>query len=928
MKILQSLWRSALVAVAVQVGVQADTCCPKRVSPGGHDTGELLFPLEFAATRETLTEIVDEDPSSMVKEFWRELAHHSLDPSIGPVDASTTLVEFIDYGCPYSRDAASHVMDFAQANPHVRIVFKPLHAQGPSSLVAAIASLAAAHNSEWASFHAALMGSAPNLTVEEAIEAAARAASLDVDELHQDMRRPVFIRGVENSQQLARTLGVAATPHYILRHESGLVVQTNSIGDKKITTVLTLDQIVRESANDEGSDVVRFSETEVRQLVRFAEQGDPTAQFTLGHMYENGRSVQEDVSEAVRWYRLAADRGVALAQLHLWSMYLDGIGVARDHVEATRWLRLAADQGVAVAQISLADMYLEGLGVGKDDTEAVRWLRRAADSTDSGAGLSFEFLGDLVGAASQFALSTIWNEGNAAARTEAQFLLGLMHMEGRGVPPVDAEAMRWFRLAADRAHAGAQNILGLMYLEGRGVAQNHTEAVRWYRLAAEQGHADGQVNLGGMYDRGWGVAQNDSEAVRWYRLAAGQGDAGGQTNLGYMYAHGRGVAKDDAEAVRWYRLAAEQGNSVAQHALGIAYAEGQGVVRDDTQAVRWYHRAAEQGHAYAQFSLGAMYDEGRGAEPNHAEAVRWYRLAAGQGDADAQTNLGYMYAKGRGVAQDDAEAVRWYRLAAEQGDAEAQTNLGYMYAEGRGVAQDDTEAVRWYGLAAGQGDADAQINLGYMYTEGRGVAQDDAEAVRWYRLAAEQGAAYAWTNLAYMYANGRGVVQDVTRAVTSILRALEIDPSDSNLHLQAGDILQKLDRPSDALEYYQEALALSPNDPWTYNHVAWELATGKEGTRNGTEAVRIAEHALRLENNAAIVDTYAAALVEAGRLREAMRAYELALSKDSDLLITYKNALNAQGYQVVMGNDVYDVTTRAALRACVLDGCQLLDAEP
>ena len=171
-------------------------------------------------------------------------------------------------------------------------------------------------------------------------------------------------------------------------------------------------------------------------------------------------------------------------------------------------------------------------------------------------------------------------------------------------------------------------------------------------------------------------------------------------------------------------------------------------------------------------------------------------------------------------------------------------------------------------------------------------------------------------------------MQDVTRATTSIVRALEADPSDSNLYLQAGYILQELDRPSEALEHFQKALALSPTDPWTYNAVAWELATGTEGVRNGTEAVRLAEHALRLENDAAIVDTYAAALVEAGRLGEAVGTYQRALSLDSGLLTTYRHSLTAQGYQVGMGSDVYDVTTRAALSACVLNGCQLVDAEP
>ena len=38
-----------------------------------------------------------------------------------------------------------------------------------------------------------------------------------------------------------------------------------------------------------------------------------------------------------------------------------------------------------------------------------------------------------------------------------------------------------------------------MYDEGQGVPQDYAEAVKWYRMAADQGNADAQSNLGFMY---------------------------------------------------------------------------------------------------------------------------------------------------------------------------------------------------------------------------------------------------------------------------------------------------------------------------------------------------------------------------------------------------------------------------------------------
>ena len=99
--------------------------------------------------------------------------------------------------------------------------------------------------------------------------------------------------------------------------------------------------------------------------------------------------------------------------------------------------------------------------------------------------------------------------------------------------------------------ASAQFHLGMLYAE-RG---KEAEAARWYRLAAEQGYAKAQVNLGARYHEGVGVAKDASEAARWWRLAAQQGEVPAQLNLGQMYGNGEGVVRDPVEACKWLTLA-------------------------------------------------------------------------------------------------------------------------------------------------------------------------------------------------------------------------------------------------------------------------------------------------------------------------------------------------------------------------------------
>ena len=53
--------------------------------------------------------------------------------------------------------------------------------------------------------------------------------------------------------------------------------------------------------------------------------------------------------------------------------------------------------------------------------------------------------------------------------------------------------------------------------------EDNAEALKWFRTAAEQGHATAQANLGVMYDNGEGVLENYVRAYAWLNLAAAQG---------------------------------------------------------------------------------------------------------------------------------------------------------------------------------------------------------------------------------------------------------------------------------------------------------------------------------------------------------------------------------------------------------------------
>lgn len=276
----------------------------------------------------------------------------------------------------------------------------------------------------------------------------------------------------------------------------------------------------------------------------------------------------------------------------------------------------------------------------------------------------------------------------------------------------DVDTFNAVKTKAEKGDAFSQCALGEFYANGTfGVAQNIAEAVKWYRRAAEQNQAEAQYNLGICYSKGEGVVEDQMEALKWYRKAAEQNCAEAQHGLGVCYANGDGVTKDAAEAAKWYRKAADQNFAQAQYNLGICYRDGIGVAKDEAEEVKWYQKAAEQRYAPAQCNLGECYDNGEGVTKDAILGVKWYRKAAAQNNSVAQYNLGNCYYTGDGVPKNGVEAVNWWRKAAEQNYVTAQYNLGNSYYNGNGVVKDRVEAYKWWLLAAAQGNEDAKRNM-------------------------------------------------------------------------------------------------------------------------------------------------------------------------------------------------------------------------
>lgn len=398
--------------------------------------------------------------------------------------------------------------------------------------------------------------------------------------------------------------------------------------------------VPRDAAKAEGA----------RWLEKAAEQGHVEAQLELAKCYSSGKGVKKDEAEALKWARKAAESGDAKAmyeyyqfsgnlemlrksaengyveaQNRLGFCYLRAIRFPVDLSEAVKWYTLAAEQGDsgaknhldrlkdvipllepaergdAEAQYKLARYIIEHGEIGDSPNnpvprrEAIRkWLLKAAENGHVAAQLEL-------------------------AEAYAYFENGIWWI----APGNDfAEAAKWFRKAAEQGDPMGQGMLGWLYATGRGVDKDLKSAVEWFRKGAAQGNAEAQFGMGFSVRDSWlepyyNSSDKDWKTVAdWYVKAAESGlkhslpelenkrdYTGLQCKIAELYRSGSFLARSNkdqylAEAVNWYRKAVE-----AHDADGL-YRLQELAAKDCEEAKEAIRTLAKNGNEQARRSLG------------------------------------------------------------------------------------------------------------------------------------------------------------------------------------------------------------------------------------------------------------------------------------------------------------------------------------
>ena len=153
------------------------------------------------------------------------------------------------------------------------------------------------------------------------------------------------------------------------------------------------------------------------------------------------------------------------------------------------------------------------------------------------------------------------------------------------------------------------------------------EAVEWYRKAAENGQLGLWYKMGRFYEDGEAVPQDLVQSVYYYERSAAEGEVGGINSMGVACYSGRGVPQDRAKAFEYFRRAYEElDNDYGVDFLARCYLEGWGTPPDygKAYALAWKYK----GEPLCQYILGRIYCEGLGMPEDIAKGAGFLKRAA------------------------------------------------------------------------------------------------------------------------------------------------------------------------------------------------------------------------------------------------------------------------------------------------------------
>lgn len=154
-----------------------------------------------------------------------------------------------------------------------------------------------------------------------------------------------------------------------------------------------------------------------------------------------------------------------------------------------------------------------------------------------------------------------------------------------------AEAFPWLERASQQDVPEACNLLGLMYLNGIGLPHDPTRAVHYLERAAARGLKEACYTLGNLQFNGVGTPVNEAQARANLLKAAGLRHLPALRTIGMLHCLANPLSDD--VALPCLRLAAQGGDGFSQYVLATLLLE-RPVSEERAEGLYWLQQAASR----------------------------------------------------------------------------------------------------------------------------------------------------------------------------------------------------------------------------------------------------------------------------------------------------------------------------------------------
>jgi TPR repeat protein len=292
-------------------------------------------------------------------------------------------------------------------------------------------------------------------------------------------------------------------------------------------------------------------------------------------------------------------------------------GIPIDLEQLKTALERQATSGNSEAQYRLGRLLFLYFDTNRFTDETKKWLEMASNQGNRQAKLLLQiaFEKELLSKEEQKSLWALCIEEAETGSPDNQYYLGKLYALPRAgianlINPLNKDAEKWLKLAAEQGLVQAQVSFGRLYEELCLLCPTEPDKAKiekWYKLAADQGYADGEYHLGHYYYYSIYLMSTFSEkpniesrnaAFKWLSAAAAKNYIPAMMDLGNYYD-----GSDNKKAIEWYLKAKQEAERQKDDAKlflwsGLYYSQiaemylngGHGLDKDVVQARDWYRR--------------------------------------------------------------------------------------------------------------------------------------------------------------------------------------------------------------------------------------------------------------------------------------------------------------------------------------------------